>query len=327
MAGIIGGHYRIIKHLSNGGFGKTFLAEDIHLPDNPLCVVKQLMPTHQGLPLPKNSPIFQVAQRLFNTEAQVLYKLGEHPQIPKLFAHFKENQEFYLVQEFIEGTILKEEINDKQWNEAQVIDLLSDILTTLAFIHQHKVIHRDLKPDNLIRRKRDNKIVLIDFGAVKEIMSQATSSGRQSQLTVVIGTPGYIPSEQFKGKPNLSSDVYAVGVIAIQALTGLHPVQLSNDADDEIDWHRYTQVNPRLAEILNKMVRQDYHQRYRSASEALEAILKLNSQPKKRDNKKLIFILISLLLSIVVGVVVLSHTIDIRPPKNEAPTQRKIPAF
>ncbi|MBE9058777.1 serine/threonine-protein kinase [Sphaerospermopsis sp. LEGE 08334] len=341
---VIGGHYKIIDGLSPGGFGETFIAEDTHLPGNPKCVVKQLRPKYQGVLQPKNSAYFQQAQRLFNTEAEVLYKLGEHPQIPRLFAHFEENQEFYLVQELIDGNVLKKEFTGQQWNEAQVVDLLLDILTTLAFVHSNKVIHRDLKPDNLMRRKQGGKIVLIDFGAVKEIMSQITSS---SQLTVGIGTPGYTPSEQFQGKPNFSSDVYAVGKIAIQALTGYHSTPLAN-----------CQANPQLIEILDQMVREDCEERYPSALEALEAVTKLinilptvtpvlntpptftpiintppavtkvvSHQPRGIFNKKLIGVFVTVLIAIVTGVVVLTQSIDISPSKNETPVKEEMPYF
>lgn len=322
MSGTLGGRYRIIKHLGAGGFGHTFLAEDTHLPGNPPCVVKQLMPQSAD-------PFFlQTARRLFDTEAQVLHKLGEYQQIPKLFAHFEENQEFYLVEEFIDGNVLGEEIkNGQQWNEAQVIKLLLDILTPLAFVHQHKVIHRDLKPANLIRRKQDGKVVLIDFGAVKEIISQVASSHGQSYLTVGIGTPGYAPNEQSNGKPTLSSDIYAVGIIAIQALTGLHPNQLADSSTGEIAWRNHTQVSSKLAEILDKMVRYDFRQRYQSAEEALQAVDKLKSRRKVIVSKKLIGIFVTLLLAIVIGVVIFSRSIDMQQPKNETLPKKDIPAF
>ncbi len=163
----LSGRYYIVKHLGGGGFGQTYLAEDRQLPGNPLCVVKQLKPQ-------ATDPLtLQVSQRLFDREAQVLYKLGKHDQIPQLLAHFEQEQEFYLVQEFIEGHELKQELAvGKQLNENQVMTLCGDILKILEFVHQQEVIHRDIKPSNLIRRKQDGKIVLIDFGAVKQVSAQ-----------------------------------------------------------------------------------------------------------------------------------------------------------
>lgn len=160
----LGGHYRIVRLLGKGGFGETYLAQDIHLPDQPWRVVKKLQPQFTD---PQS---LQTAHRLFNTEAQVLYKLGKHDQIPELFAHFEEAQEFYLVQEYIEGQVLTQEIQPgKRLNESSVIELLVAILEILKFVHQQGVIHRDIKPDNLIRRTSDNQSILIDFGAVKQI--------------------------------------------------------------------------------------------------------------------------------------------------------------
>src|ERR671933_63504 len=160
----LSGRYKIVKHLGGGGFGQTYIAEDLQLPGNPLCVVKQLKPkATEQLAL-------QIARRLFDREAQVLYQLGNHDQIPRLLAHFEEEQEFYLVQEFIEGHELRQEMPiGVHLSETQVIAILQDILKVLEFVHQQDVIHRDIKPSNLIRRKRDGKIFLIDFGAVKQL--------------------------------------------------------------------------------------------------------------------------------------------------------------
>jgi eukaryotic-like serine/threonine-protein kinase len=270
----LAGHYRIIDELGSGGFGKTYIAQDTHLPGNPKCVVKQLKPQ-------LNDPVgLQIARRLFQTEAEVLHQLGSHAQIPRLFAHFEENQEFYLVQEFIEGHDLGRELTPgKQLSESYVIKLLQDVLEVLAFVHQKDVIHRDIKPPN-IRRRNDGKVVLIDFGAVKQVRTMLVNSQGHTSFTVGIGTPGYMPSEQFNGRPKLSSDIYAVGMIGIQALTGLLPTQLSKDpGTEEIVWRDGVQVNLKLADILDQMVRYDFRQRYPSAVEALQAISSLANPP------------------------------------------------
>ncbi len=269
----LGGRYQIISHLGDGGFGTTFVAEDTYLPGNPQCVVKQLK-------LQATDPLtLQTARRLFDTEAQVLYQLGNHDQIPRLLAYFEENQEFYLVQEFIKGGDLSQElIPGKQLPEDDVLSLLQDILVILEFVHQHKVIHRDVNPRNLLRRDQDGKLVLIDFGAVKQITTQLVNPPGKTKLTVAIGTSGYVPSEQAHGNPKLSSDIYAVGIIGIQALTGLLPEQLSKDTDtDEIIWHDQAQVSLELAKILDKMVRYDFRQRYPTAIETLRALKELTT--------------------------------------------------
>lgn len=271
--------YHIIKHLGGGGFGQTYLAEDRQLPGNPLCVVKQLKPKAT------DSESLEVAKQLFDREAQVLYNLGNHDQIPRLLAHFEQDEEFYLVQEFIEGHELKQELpTGRHLSETQVIAILQDILKTLEFVHQQDVIHRDIKPSNLIRRKQDSKIVIIDFGAVKQLSTQAIASEEQTSLTVSIGSPGYMPNEQISGKPQFCSDIYAVGMIGIQALTGWPPSKLPDDPKtSEKIWRDRLPVGAihelALLDILDKMVRFDYRQRYQTATEALQALSSLDNSP------------------------------------------------
>ncbi|NMG09793.1 protein kinase [Brasilonema sp. UFV-L1] len=265
VGSILKGRYRIIRQLGGGGFSRTYLAEDIDRL-NTICVIKQLQICY-GEPT-----IYQIARRLFETEAQVLEQLGRHDQIPQLLAYFEQNQEFYLIQEFIDGEVLSREIIlGKQMSESYVIFLLRDVLKILEFVHQQGVIHRDIKPSNLIRRKQDGKLVLIDFGAVKQISNQTLNSQGQTVASVSIGTPGYLPPEQVAGRPQFSSDIYALGILCIQALTGVPPYQLSDDCiTGEISWCSQAQVSPQLARILDKMVYYDYRQRYQSATEVLQ---------------------------------------------------------
>ncbi|MBT9317608.1 serine/threonine-protein kinase [Leptothoe spongobia] len=269
----LGGRYKIVENLGVGGFGQTFRAQDLHLPGHPLCVVKQLNPQVD------NAEGLQVARRLFDTEAKVLYQLGSHPQIPHLLAHFEENKEFYLAQELIEGHSLADEFEITPWDVPKVIDFLGDVLKTLAFVHEHRVIHRDLKPSNLIRRNQDNCIVVIDFGAVKQAGTQPAGG---ISHTISIGTHGYMPSEQLAGQPQFSSDVYAVGVMGIQALTGQLPKYLTPHAQTgELDWHSYARhLHPDLVGVLDTMVRYDFRTRYPSAKEALNA---LQALPKELE--------------------------------------------
>ncbi|MCL6755101.1 serine/threonine protein kinase [Nostoc sp. CCCryo 231-06] len=258
--------YQVIRVLAMGGFGQTYIAQDTRRPGNPLCVVKHLKPG-------TDSRVFDTAKRLFNSEAETLEKLGNHDQIPRLLAYFDENQEFYLVQEYIEGHTLAEElIPGKRWSESQVIQLLQEVLEILEFVHRQGVIHRDIKPDNIIRRASDNKLVLVDFGAVKQLRTQLVAVGGQPSATVVIGTPGYMPTEQGQGKPRPNSDIYSLGIIAIQALTGLQATELQEDPDTgEIIWQQSVTVNYRLAAVLTKMVRYHFKDRYLNATEALQA--------------------------------------------------------
>lgn len=269
----LGGRYKVISQLAAGGFGQTFVAHDLHMPGHPKCVVKQLKPQVSDV------ESLQTARRLFDTEAQVLYHLGNHDQIPRLLAHFEESQDFYLAQELIEGEPLAEELLPGQaWPEGKVIALLQDILNVLAFVHQQQVIHRDIKPSNLIRRRRDGRIVLIDFGAVKQVSTQmASSKTGRTNMTISIGTHGYMPKEQLGGNPRFSSDVYAVGMVGIQALTGAHPRFLAEDAHTgEVIWRdRVQQISPEFAAIVEKMVRYDFRARYMSAADALQAVRSL----------------------------------------------------
>jgi serine/threonine protein kinase len=258
--------YKIVRLLGSGSFGVTYLAEDFDLPDHPLCVVKNLKQS-------QNLKYLEVSRRLFDREAKVLYILGnECDQIPRLYAHFEENEEFYLVQEFIDGHDLSQEIfPGKKWSEADVVQLLKEILEILTLVHNQNVIHRDIKTQNLMRRHTDNKIVLIDFGAVKEITGMAINAQGQTASTMIVGTYGYMPVEQLNGYPKLSSDIYAVGMVGIYALTGIKPQDLPKDPDSfEIIWRDQASVSPQLANVLNKMVRYDFSQRYQTAVLALQ---------------------------------------------------------
>jgi CHASE2 domain-containing sensor protein/tRNA A-37 threonylcarbamoyl transferase component Bud32 len=267
---MLGGRYKIVKVLGAGGFSETYIAEDTQRPGNPLCVVKQLKPANN------KSEQLAVAKRLFYSEAQTLEKLGNHDQIPQLLAYFEQEEEFYLVQEYIVGHALSQEMPPgKSLSEIATIKILRDLLQTLAFVHQNGMIHRDLKPSNIIRRKSDGKLVLIDFGAVKEAATQIFNSPEQTAFTIGIGTKGYAPSEQCFGRPQYSSDIYAVGMIAIKALTGIPPHELERDASAEVKWLDKANVSRSLARIVSKMVLEDFQQRYQSALEALEAVNKL----------------------------------------------------
>ncbi|MEG4035180.1 serine/threonine-protein kinase [Microcoleus sp. w1-18aA5] len=254
--------YRIREHLVNTEYSDTYLAEDENLPDRPLCLVKRLKSQSER------------TSQLFDRETRVLYRLGQHDRIPELLARFEENGYFYLVYQFIEGQPLYQELIEGQpWEEHQVIALLKDILEVLVFVHKQDVIHRDVHPQNLIRRTSDNKMVLIDFGAVKEINTSQNSIGQTKSRG---GTQqDYIPPEQAIGSPKLCSDIYAVGLMGIQALTGMRPKQLRVDNLGNLIWQKNATVTPELACVLDQMVLYAFPQRYPSATEALEALQNL----------------------------------------------------
>ncbi|BBD68185.1 serine/threonine protein kinase [Nostoc commune NIES-4072] len=271
---LLDGRYQVLQVLGKGGFGQTYIAQDTHRPGFPKCVVKHLKP------VTRNSEFLETARRLFTSEAETLEELGYHDQIPRLLAYFEHNQEFFLVQEFIEGHTLKAELFPNQaWTEEKVIQLLQQMLAILEFLHSRNVIHRDIKPDNIIRRQQDGKLVLIDFGAVKQVQTQLLTLPGGTEATIAIGTPGYMSTEQGQGKPRPNSDIYSLGIIAIQSLTGLNPINFEEDVDTgEIYWQHQANVSSELASVLSKMVLHHFKQRYQSAAEVLQVLKHLDTK-------------------------------------------------
>lgn len=273
---LLDNRYKIIKSIGSGGFGQTYLATDTKLPPNSphaTCVVKQLKPLGAS---------YEVAKRLFDREALTLAKLGKHDQIPTLLAHLSDQGDFFLVLERVDGDDLTQEIRAGfPLSEADVQKLLWDVLSVLKVVHDEDVIHRDLKPSNVMRRRSDRKIVLIDFGAVKEVVHLSPESTEQTiTSTVPICTKGYSPPEQRHGHPRLSSDIYAVGMMAIQALGGFRSDELEglfNQTIGEYEWRDRVSVSKGLADVIEKMVRYDYRQRYSNATEVLNALMALTN--------------------------------------------------
>lgn len=261
--------YEVIKEFEAGGFSQTFLAKDLKHPQQRRCVIKKLHPQAT------DEFTIQASRHFFVKEVNVLHQLGHHAQIPELYNTFYDEQGFYLVEEYIEGQSLAHELQKgKRWKEQKVIDLLKEILTPLTFVHEHGVIHRDLKPANLIRRKQDKSIVLIDFGCVQ-------SPGNEDDTEeAIVGTDGFVAHEQLLGKPTLASDVFTVGMIAIQAITGVNPNRTpfpTHERTGNILWQQHRTVRPELAAEIDKMVCCDVQRRYSSAAAALRAINNLNA--------------------------------------------------
>ena len=265
--------YQVIQIINQGMFCQTYIARDITISDYPTCVVKHFLPSDRiALPV-------KIRRRLYKREVEALMKLDNYEYVPHLLNHFEYNQEFYLVQEFIKGHSLSVELQPgKRWSETKVIELLQEILKILVFVHSQGLIHRDVKPSNIMRRERDNKLVLIDFGAVKPMWNELVKNQSISDsTTIAIGTPGYMPYEQHQGKPVPSSDIYALGTIAIQALTGIHPIQLPKDPNTgEVVWQHLVRMNKKLASVINKMVAYHSQNRYQSATLAFAALMQLN---------------------------------------------------
>lgn len=250
-----------MKPLGQGGFGKTFLAVDEDKPSHPPCVIKQFFPQAQG------TNTVQKAAELFTQEAVRLDELGEHPQIPDLLAYFTQANQQYLVQEFIDGRDLAQELtNSGTFNEAQVRSLLNNLLPVLQFVHQHRVIHRDIKPENIIRRRSDSQLFLVDFGASKVVTGTALA-----QTGTAIGSAGYAAPEQSFGKAVFASDIYGLGVTCIHLLTGMHPFDLFDPNQNGWVWQTVlnSPVSDALGRILDKMIASAINQRYQSVAEVL----------------------------------------------------------
>ena len=262
--------YRVLKALGQGGFGATFLAEDRVLPGKPHCVIKQLRPSGTA------PYMLQMARELFEREALTLGKIGNHPQMPRLLDYFEDKEQFYLVQEYISGATLQQEIKRNGiLNEVDVKQFLGEMLPLLQYLHERQVIHRDIKPANLIRRAQDGKLVLIDFGAVKNQVTQAAASqsGQTALTAYAIGTPGFAPPEQMAMRPVYASDIYALGITCIYLLTGKSPKDLEyNPTTGEMMWENIVKISQHFIEVLRKMLEVSVRNRYQSASEVLRAL-------------------------------------------------------
>ena len=262
--------YRVVQGLGQGGFGATFLAKDESLPGIPYCVIKQLRP------VTSSAHVLQMARDLFQREAKTLGKVGNHPQVPRLLDYFEVNKEFYLVQEYISGSTLQQEVKRSgPFSEAGVKQFLSEVLPMLQYIHGQQVIHRDIKPANLIRRSQDKKLVLIDFGAVKDQVdpNRAGASDQTALTQYAIGTPGYAPPEQMAMRPVYASDIYALGVTCLYLLTAKSPKDMDYDpATGEILWRRQVHISDHFAEVLKKMLEVSVRHRYQSSNDVLRAL-------------------------------------------------------
>jgi serine/threonine protein kinase len=254
--------YRAIKPIGQGGFGRTFLAVDEDKPSKPRCVIKQFYPQAQG------TNTVQKAVELFTQEAVQLDDLGKHPQIPELMAYFTQDDRQYLVQEFIDGQNLTQELSQKgAFNETQIRQLLNDLLPVLQFCHIKEVIHRDIKPENIILRGSDGKLVLVDFGAAKSATGTALNKTGTS-----IGSPEYVAPEQIRGRAIFASDIYSLGATCINLLTQRSPFDSYDTNNDTWVWQQYLQtpLSNQLSRILDKMLESVPMRRYQTVDEVLK---------------------------------------------------------
>lgn len=243
--------YRVLKPLGKGGFGITYLAQDVDLPAQPYCVIKQLHPKT------RNQGSLERAKVRFRREAKALASLGSHSQIPRLLDYFTTGGKFYLVQDYIQGQTLAQEVRQRgRQTEAQVKYFLAEILPVVEFIHRNRIIHRDIKPPNIIRSTLDRRLVLIDFGAVRQFLSDIEDGlDQQPAATQFVGTPGFAPPEQLALRPCYSSDIYALGITCLFLLTGCTPVEFVQDAyTGQLCWHHRATVSAHFSSVLDKML-------------------------------------------------------------------------
>ncbi|MDZ8053957.1 MAG: protein kinase domain-containing protein [Aulosira sp. ZfuVER01] len=265
---LLNNRYRILKIIGQGGFGKTFLAIDekylspsqsFEYSTSNLCVIKQFLPQSQ------TGYYNQKALELFQQESLRLAELGKYSQIPQLLDTFEEKGKQYLVQEWVDGQNLEQELAEAgAFNEVDIRQLLDELLPLLQFIHAHQVIHRDIKPANIIRRRKDRKLFLVDFGSAKYNW-QSGESG------TMIGSAEYAAPEQVRGKAVFASDLYSLGVTCLHLLTQMSPFDLYDCSENVWIWrsHLVEPISPSLEKILCKLVQPATKLRYHFAAEAL----------------------------------------------------------
>lgn len=254
---ILHSHYKIIKSLGIGKSGLTYLATDLDRINSPLYVVRKIQVAHS----------IHVTHQLFEIQGLIADRVGQHPQIPSLVARFTDNGDRYLVREYIEGEILSQElVSGAKWSQSQGFDFLVELMGILAFVHSFKYIHQDITPHNIIRANVDGRFNLIGFSSTQDLGNSWQDSPINYNSNPNYSS--YIPYEQEQNSPQFNSDIYAVGAIAIQALTGKN--QIDRDPHTyELDWKNDLNIDLRLVKIIDQMVRPDYRNRYQSALEVL----------------------------------------------------------
>jgi serine/threonine protein kinase len=312
---IVDGRYQIVKKLGQGGFARTYLAKNLTLLGEPQCVVKQLRPKVEH---PRTL-------QLFRLEAAILDRF-QHHQIPKQLECFEHEGDHFLVQDFVAGDDLTKEFTiGHHWSETKVIDFLREMLQILGYIHQERVIHRDIKPANIVRQWDCGKLCLIDFGAVLDVANESTTAD------LVVGTPGYQAPEQIEGTATFGTDIYGLGMTAIQFTTGQYPLYLARNDSQRLVWRDFATIDDRLAIILDRMIRFDLADRYQSTaavlkdldalsfdaeeiSPAVTKIQELDGDTNRQFNSKILVVIILLGLASI-GAVAIIHPTQTAPTK------------
>jgi serine/threonine protein kinase len=276
---VLQNRYRIIQILGQGGFGRTYLAED-QRRFNELCAIKELIPSATG------TDAWEKAQELFAREAAILYQI-QHPQIPQFRERFEEDQRLFLVQDYVAGKTYRTMLDERKavgqtFTEAEVLFLMRSLLPVLEHIHDRGIIHRDISPENIILRESDRLPVLIDFGVVKELATKLQSLNVSTPLTTV-GKLGYAPSEQMQtGRAYPSSDLYALAVTVLVLLTLKEPQELFDENQLTWNWQKLVKVDGRFAQILNRMLCHSPSDRFASVADVTQA-LQVLAQPNQSN--------------------------------------------
>ncbi|NDJ17283.1 serine/threonine-protein kinase [Myxacorys almedinensis] len=260
--------YEVRKLVGHGGFGVTFLSRDTKLPGTPVCIIKQLSPKV------RDPRLLEKARQRFEQEAKILGQLGTHSQIPHLLNYFEIEGEFYLVQEYVRGLTLSKSIRrGGVWSEEQVKQFLKAFLPVLHYVHSNHVIHRDIKPSNILHCHEDGRLVLIDFGAVKEKVMTVDPATCRTFSTHFIGTVGFAPPEQLSLRSVFATDLYALGMTCLFLLTGKPPLEFDYEPrTGEILWQGDVQVSDYFGRVLARMLKASLKERYQSADEVFRAL-------------------------------------------------------
>ncbi len=271
---LLGNRYEIVRELGRGGFGRSYLAIDRN-KFNEKCVLKEFAPQVRG------QAELAKAKELFEREAGVLYKL-QHPQIPAfrelLRVNIGESESLLLVQDYIEGETYLQRLNQRLkqqqiFSEGEVVELLHNLLPVLDYIHKLGVIHRDISPDNIIYRDRDQLPVLIDFGGVKEIATTIVAQYSTVKISTRIGKQGYAPDEQMiRGKVSPSGDLYSLAATALTLLTGKDASTIYNPAETNWEWRKYINISPEFGAVIDRLLQYNPQHRYQSAIEVLAVL-------------------------------------------------------
>ena len=266
---LLGDRYQILRYIGKGGFGKTFLAADISSPEQSLCVIKQLLAKRRQSTM---------GRELFNREANILREIGHHPQIPRLIDYFTVQEQFYLVQEYIYGQTLKQEvIRAGALDEKQTKQALKEILLILQEVHRKNIIHRDIKPSNIIRRQRDRKLILIDFGLVEAFTDQIaidnTNNQERNLSEYSVGSHGFTAPEQYALRPTFASDIYSLGVTCMYLMQVKTPEKIGIDLNTgEIMWFKDLKISEYFSNILLKMLDVSVENRFQNVAEILDIL-------------------------------------------------------